>query len=93
MSPSCLLNMGAVQPRDARPRPSLLILWPSRMKRWLVRLLFGPTLDRLADDAVDEFTRLSHCHRCGACVCQQHEALSDDTWDQHRVICAQCEHA
>lgn len=61
-------------------------------KSWhrIIGWVFGPALDRLADDAVAEFQRLSHCHRCGACVCHEHEALADDTFDLHRVVCARC---
>lgn len=58
--------------------------------KWIIGWLFGRTLDRLADEAVAEFQRLSHCHVCGACICNQHDALSDDTCDQQRRICRRC---
>jgi hypothetical protein len=38
----------------------------------------------------EEIRRLAHCHRCGKCICYYHEAISDDSWDQHHVICKRC---
>lgn len=37
-----------------------------------------------------ELLRLTHCHRCGACICHEHEAIADDTWDEPRRICGPC---
>ena len=61
------------------------------MSRWFVRVLFGRMFDRMADEMVTEWERLAHCHVCGGCICNQHNALSDDDWDLPRRICRRCD--